>query len=157
VSCTAALTGAVVTPGGLQIAQPRQAPQSVAKFRKIRISFPLACLNHRKGWLNQRLYICRVIGWEIIKQDQLSKTALLPCLSQATGEESLTVKVWSATTNCVAAVQRRWASRRLTTWYQRHVDPHPPALALHHPLPRPPPPPTTPSPWLSPPSRTSWS
>ena len=113
-SCTASLTGAVVTPRGLQIAQPRQAPQSVAKFRKIRISFPLACLNHRKGWLNQRLYICRVIGWEIIKKDQLSKTALLPCLSQATGEESLTVKVWSATTNCVAAVQRRWASRRLT-------------------------------------------
>jgi hypothetical protein len=50
-SCTAALTGAVVTPGGLQIAQPRQAPQSVAKFRKIRISFPLACLNHRRDWL----------------------------------------------------------------------------------------------------------
>jgi hypothetical protein len=51
VSCTAALTGAVVTPGGLQIAQPRQAPQSVAKFRKIRISFPLACLNNRRDWL----------------------------------------------------------------------------------------------------------
>jgi hypothetical protein len=50
-SCTAALTGAVVTPGGLQIAQPRQAPQSVAKFRKIRISFPLACLNNRRDWL----------------------------------------------------------------------------------------------------------
>jgi hypothetical protein len=71
--------------------------------------------------LNQRLYICRVIDWEIIKQDQLSKTALLPCLSQATGEEPLTVKVWSATTNCVAAVQRRWASRRLT----RSLEPHP--------------------------------
>jgi hypothetical protein len=40
-----------VTPGGLQIAQPRQAPQSVAKFRKIRISFPLACLNNRRDWL----------------------------------------------------------------------------------------------------------
>jgi hypothetical protein len=50
-SCTTALTGAVMTPGGLQIAQPRQAPQSVAKFRKIRIIFPLACLNHRKDWL----------------------------------------------------------------------------------------------------------
>jgi hypothetical protein len=50
-SCTAALTGAVVTPGGLRIAQPRQAPQSVAKFRKIRISFPLACLNNRSDWL----------------------------------------------------------------------------------------------------------
>jgi hypothetical protein len=50
-SCTAALTGAVVTLGGLQIAQPRQAPQSVAKFRKIRISFPFACLNHRRDWL----------------------------------------------------------------------------------------------------------
>jgi hypothetical protein len=51
VSCTAALTGAVVTPGGLQIAQPRQAPQSVAKFRKIRIRIPFACLNHRRDWL----------------------------------------------------------------------------------------------------------
>jgi hypothetical protein len=50
-SCTAALTGAVVTPGGLQIAQPRQAPQSVAKFKKIRISFPLAWLNNRRDWL----------------------------------------------------------------------------------------------------------
>jgi hypothetical protein len=49
--CTATLTGAVVTPGELQIAQPRQAPQSVAKFRKIRISFPFACLNHRRDWL----------------------------------------------------------------------------------------------------------
>jgi hypothetical protein len=97
----------------------------------VKISFLLICLNNRRDWLRlvsfsyaliierlvepEDIYICRVIDWEGIKQDQLSKPALLPCLSQATGEEPLTVKVWSATTNCVATVQRRWASRRLTT------------------------------------------